>query len=223
MARDSFPEHLIPQREAFLQSVCEEPDDLATRLIFADWLEDHGDPDRAEFIRIQCELSGDIDEPARLLGLQARESELLRVHRRRWNGELHRLLSRTALANQVDSRRGLIKSWTYRRGFVEAISMQTRAFVQHPDVIFRLGPIKFIRLWESRNYMGMLAACGWLDRLETLELKETQLQREHLEILSHSPYLDRLQHLTLTLQTPVSNDMLQVLQPQQNQGLIILY
>ncbi len=30
--------------EAFLQRMREQPDDDAARLIFADWLEEHGDP-----------------------------------------------------------------------------------------------------------------------------------------------------------------------------------
>ena len=35
----------------FLAAIRENPDDDAVRLIFADWLEDQGDTDRAEFIR----------------------------------------------------------------------------------------------------------------------------------------------------------------------------
>lgn len=32
------------------------PDDDTPRLVFADWLDEHGEPERAEFIRVQCEL-----------------------------------------------------------------------------------------------------------------------------------------------------------------------
>jgi uncharacterized protein (TIGR02996 family) len=39
-----------------LHAVAETPYDDAPRLVCADWLEEHGDPDRAEFIRVQCEL-----------------------------------------------------------------------------------------------------------------------------------------------------------------------
>jgi uncharacterized protein (TIGR02996 family) len=42
--------------EAFLRAIVDNPDDADARLIFADWLEDHGDP-RAEFHRLQVELS----------------------------------------------------------------------------------------------------------------------------------------------------------------------
>jgi uncharacterized protein (TIGR02996 family) len=42
--------------DAFLRAIVENPDDLDTRLIFADWLDENGDPARAEFIRAQCEV-----------------------------------------------------------------------------------------------------------------------------------------------------------------------
>jgi uncharacterized protein (TIGR02996 family) len=224
MARDSFPEHLIPQREAFLQSVCEEPEDLATRLIFADWLEDHGDPDRAEFIRIQCELVAELDDSPRLRKLQAREADLLFLHRRRWNGELHRLLSRTPLANQVDSRRGLIRTWGYGRGFVETIWMQALAFVRNPDVVFRIGPIKSLRLWGSGDCMRELAGCKWLERLETLDLTANALENAHLRVLARSQHLDGLRYLTLAHNSGVSNGaQLGAFRHQQNRGLIIAF
>src|SRR5947207_10628889 len=40
-----------PEVRAFLEDIREHPDDDTPRLIFADWLEDNGDADRAEFIR----------------------------------------------------------------------------------------------------------------------------------------------------------------------------
>jgi uncharacterized protein (TIGR02996 family) len=43
--------------EAFLADICERPDVDAPRLIYADWLDENGDPDRAEFIRLQVELT----------------------------------------------------------------------------------------------------------------------------------------------------------------------
>src|SRR5262245_19453619 len=47
----------MKQCEAILQSVIDHPEDDAPRLVYADWCEDHGDPDRAEFIRVQVELA----------------------------------------------------------------------------------------------------------------------------------------------------------------------
>src|SRR3954452_16707488 len=52
--------------DAFVQSVLAHPDDDAARLVFADWLDDPGQPERAAFIRAQVRLAMmDEDDPAR--------------------------------------------------------------------------------------------------------------------------------------------------------------
>jgi uncharacterized protein (TIGR02996 family) len=69
---------------AFLRAIIESPDDDTPRLIYADWLEEHDQPERAEFIRVQCELAKLPDESPRRQGLQAVERKLLGVHREDW-------------------------------------------------------------------------------------------------------------------------------------------
>jgi uncharacterized protein (TIGR02996 family) len=49
----------MTDREALLQTILDNPDDDLPRLIFADWLEETGEPSnvaRAEFIRLQCKI-----------------------------------------------------------------------------------------------------------------------------------------------------------------------
>ncbi|HVK16591.1 MAG TPA: TIGR02996 domain-containing protein [Fimbriiglobus sp.] len=43
-------------REALLRAVCENPDDDLPRLVFADWREEHGRPERAHLLRLQVRL-----------------------------------------------------------------------------------------------------------------------------------------------------------------------
>ncbi len=40
--------------ELLLKAIVADPDDDVARLVYADWLDEHGDHDRAEFVRIQC-------------------------------------------------------------------------------------------------------------------------------------------------------------------------
>jgi uncharacterized protein (TIGR02996 family) len=40
-----------------LAAVAATPDDDTPRLVYADWCDDHGRPDRAEFVRVQCRLA----------------------------------------------------------------------------------------------------------------------------------------------------------------------
>lgn len=42
---------------AFLAAILAEPADDTVRLVYADWLQENGQPERAEFIRVQVELS----------------------------------------------------------------------------------------------------------------------------------------------------------------------
>ena len=47
----------MSDRLGMILAIHEQPDDDLTRLAYADWLEEHGEPDRAAFIRIQVELA----------------------------------------------------------------------------------------------------------------------------------------------------------------------
>lgn len=47
------------ERAALVRAVCESPGDDTPRLVFADWLDDHGESDRAEFVRAQVELANE--------------------------------------------------------------------------------------------------------------------------------------------------------------------
>jgi uncharacterized protein (TIGR02996 family) len=54
----------MDQEQVFLQALLENPRDLALRPIFADWLEEHGDP-RGELLRLSHLLTQDTDQPNR--------------------------------------------------------------------------------------------------------------------------------------------------------------
>lgn len=46
-----------PLEQAFLNDIAAQPQDDAPRLIFADWLEEQGREEQAEFVRVQCQLA----------------------------------------------------------------------------------------------------------------------------------------------------------------------
>src|SRR5262249_13501753 len=79
-----FSRAAMSERDDFLRAICASPDDDTVRLVYADWLEEHGDAVRAEFIRLQCQLgSEDLFAPNRR-ALLRREWRLLRQHGERW-------------------------------------------------------------------------------------------------------------------------------------------
>jgi uncharacterized protein (TIGR02996 family) len=71
-----------PDEEAFLASIRRRPPDNGVRLVYADWLDDHGDSQRAEYLRVLC---GWITcHPAADRQLIARERKLRRGLGRGW-------------------------------------------------------------------------------------------------------------------------------------------
>ena len=64
----------------FIQAIRDEPHDDLPRLVYADYLEDEGQSQRGELIRIQCELSRGVSKRSRALELLARMRELVVLH-----------------------------------------------------------------------------------------------------------------------------------------------
>src|SRR5262249_52085188 len=47
----------MSEQAALFRAICEQPDDDAVRLVYADWLEENGDPELAEYIRREVALA----------------------------------------------------------------------------------------------------------------------------------------------------------------------
>ena len=74
--------------QAFLDTIVANIDDDAPRLVYADWLDEQGDRDRAEFIRVQVDRARRPAWDAAQVRLRLREQELLTQHGERWLAEL---------------------------------------------------------------------------------------------------------------------------------------
>src|SRR5438132_5256775 len=73
---------------AFLRLILADPDADGPRLVYADWLDEHGQADRAEFIRVQCEQARGGEGSPRAAALLQRAHELLQAHWEEWVGPL---------------------------------------------------------------------------------------------------------------------------------------
>ncbi len=77
-------------RESFLRAIFSNPNDDLPRLVFADYLQENGDENWAELIRVQCELAAKSGVDAnRQLTLQKRESELVSQLYPGYEGYIH--------------------------------------------------------------------------------------------------------------------------------------
>lgn len=72
------------QGKALFQAILDEPDENAPRLVYSDWLEENGEPDRAEFIRLQIQLSRSRNDKRSRARLEKRQAELLAEHKEEW-------------------------------------------------------------------------------------------------------------------------------------------
>jgi uncharacterized protein (TIGR02996 family) len=169
----------MTQDDGFLHAVREDPDDDAPRLVYADWLEERGDP-RGEFIRADCALArlpaGDPRRPA----LEERRRLLLAEHHDAWLGPL----------------RGLAYGWSFRRGFVEEVTVDTRQLPKHADALFA-APLRLVRLLHAGGVIQEVAECRHLRRLRALHLTDNNLGNRGLSTLLASPHLGGLATLRL--------------------------
>jgi uncharacterized protein (TIGR02996 family) len=145
----------VTDHKGFLADVLAHPDLDWPRLVYADWLEEHGEGARAEFIRVQCELAGRDCHHARDVppqpwcrpcALRHRERELLEQSQFSW---LPRCLMdvESLYADAVCS---------YRRGFVSEITLDCHDFMEHAAALFAAAPITEVRLSdrEPGDYTG---------------------------------------------------------------------
>src|SRR5438128_2543204 len=166
---------------AFLDAIRAAPDDDGPRLIYADWLEERGDP-RGEFIRIQCVLESMPDDAAGRSELEAREHELLAAYQDAWTAPW----------------REWVSSWEFRRGFVATITADAPDFLAHAATLFASEPVEHVRIHEAEDYVADLAACPQLRQVRVLDLSQCAIGASDAVLLAESPYIDHLHTLDLS-------------------------
>jgi uncharacterized protein (TIGR02996 family) len=115
----------LPEWSGFLAAIRAAPDDDLPRLVAADWLEEHGEVDRAEFIRVQCELAR---RPKCLeSGHSCERCADLRRIERRWVAKNRQSIQKMYPPLLV----GLLRQWQadddnpgllFARGFIDRVS-----------------------------------------------------------------------------------------------------
>lgn len=211
-----------PEVLAFLQDIKQHPDDDTPRLIFADWLEEHGDP-RGHFVRVQCELAACVPSEPRRKPLEKREQELLAQYRHLWLGPLlEDTASRSLVRVDAQFRRGLLhlrcpldllrqRQWArwdvWRQSetlaWVEGLRLSgvraepLRELCDTP-LLSTLGTLGLeLSPSDSGHSIRLLANCPHLARLAGLQLGHTTLTDQDLAVFGRSEVFASLQRLGL--------------------------
>jgi uncharacterized protein (TIGR02996 family) len=192
--------------DALYETILANPADDLPRLVYADWLEEHGVAERAEFIRAQ--IAGD----------HAKANRLLETNRAEWS---------------IPRLRG---GQTFARGFVDEVWATAEDVVAHAGVLFRfplrglritaatdhvkalaglpiLARITHLDLSNNtgiHNRFDRLFYNGGLRNLTSLTLRNVRVWGEDLARWPMIPGFPQLTHLDLS-GNPIGNDGLGVL------------
>ncbi len=93
--------------EPLLRTIFANPDEQTPRLLYADWLDQHGDPGRAELIRIQCLQYYGRPNPEQSRRLTDRAQGLLAEHQDSWLSPAEEVVCKVDIQ--------------WRRGFPESV------------------------------------------------------------------------------------------------------
>ena len=144
--------------QQFQKEIAAQPNDVDTRLVYADWLEENGDP-LGEFIRVQCQLQEMDIADDRYCDLKSRELQLLRQNNKGW--------ARTI--------RPLVRDWSYRNGLIDRVCMDAEAFLEHRQTLFQQHPIQYVELRNAYEFLDELAKCEELKKLRGLSFAFCQM------------------------------------------------
>jgi uncharacterized protein (TIGR02996 family) len=196
-----------------LAEIIAHPEDDVPRLVCADWLEEHGESEHAEFIRLQCAL-------ARLEAAEGLLWSEFCVRGRGWGVSTTCHYLRPQLSIPTDSprcqalrerARTLLRrhggaweprfhsatEYRFRRGFVERLSATATRLLAHADEWFEAGPVVELALTRASGRLSRLAEVHELSRLRVLRLWREHLTDADAEALAQLPQLASLRVLDL--------------------------
>jgi uncharacterized protein (TIGR02996 family) len=135
---------------AILAAIAAHPDEDTPRLAYADWLDENGQPIRAEFIRVQCAIkqietlpSADVQ---RYADLYRRQDAILTDHRRDLLGPLADDLT------PFDA--------VFDRGFVAELTLRADVFLRNADAVASLTPLPRVAVTDGATHVWSLALSG---------------------------------------------------------------
>jgi uncharacterized protein (TIGR02996 family) len=173
--------------DGFLSDICEHPDEDAPRLVYADWLEDHGRPLQGEFIRSQILLARLPEDDPRREELEVRGRVLLEGHEHEWVGPLP----------------PAVIGRTFERGFLVGIKMKARGFPRLRAVLDSCPTVRHLHLTAPFRIgeppVQAVASSPDLARLTSLKISEgcELIGPAEVAALAASPHVGGLTALSL--------------------------
>lgn len=153
---------------ALLRAIHAHPDDDTPRLVYADWLDDHGQPERAEFIRLQIEWARSSDDAA-----HRRADELLVAHRSAWTAH--------------HGARETERVWVgFRRGFPASLTFHNAEPTDF-EILKRFPEVRRIAVEIGNLSLGAVRAISGLKQLDALSVEAVPFRPKWLPLLDALP------------------------------------
>jgi uncharacterized protein (TIGR02996 family) len=185
----------------FLRLILDAPNDDGPRLIYADWLDERGDDDRAEFIRLQCAAAALPAGAAQSEDLRRRAQELLGRRRAAWLQPIRTALGlrpRGWLGWLSDPEPDPLRDAQFRCGFVAELHLPAGLFLDHAAELVRQTPLRKLTLdfppseLESESLFARLLDCPQLAVLAALDVNAPRLVEDMLPRLLRLPAVQGL-------------------------------
>ena len=149
---------------ALLAAIIAHPDEDTPRLMYADWLQEHDQPERAEYIRLSIQLAnlryGEPDLEERKRELDAKRGPLRRRFMDIWKAEVAAQLPPMSSGS----------FFSFSRGFVERVCCPVTYFLTHADALLRVCPLRTFRPnVPTATMMQRLVRSRHFRRLSTLQ------------------------------------------------------
>ncbi len=155
----------MSDRAALLAAVAARPDDDLPKLVFADWLDEHGDPDRAEFVRLSVAYYREAvaHPPATDPAKARRMEELFAAHYRTWLKPIYDAVGQPVpdVRKDVGSQGGIalttidrpLVSCVLHAGFVGMLTLSVGSLPSNADLpaAFAAEPINTLSLMLSAD------------------------------------------------------------------------
>jgi uncharacterized protein (TIGR02996 family) len=168
-----------------LAAIRETPDDDAPRLVYADWLADHGVPERGDFIRAECEAARLPKWSDERLDAEERAASVFVAGATRWLGKLP-----VGLDNSITE-----------RGFWRFAALEKeearKGLLNAPPGLDRIAPALDLYMPYDAALFDEVLACPTLEAVQTLRLDGSDFGDGEAQRLARSPHLRGLRHLSL--------------------------
>jgi uncharacterized protein (TIGR02996 family) len=178
------------KQQQLLAAVLADPSDDVPRQVYADFLLERGAP-RGEFITVQLALARRQDTE-----LKARSDALLKKHQPEWVGRFAGTQMKLTIG-QKSWNRGSPTKWTFARGFVDTVSMQSADLIANSRELFAVEPVREVRITD-RDVKGLVTRCHAIERLRSLDLHKIPLKDDHAAALFGGKNLTSLETLNLS-------------------------